>query len=269
MKKPSRKVISIMILLGAFTVAMISADALEKSALDRKNNPDSTVKAVKVSKTTTSKSLEDFFVSQMESDSNQDNAPKTLTDFVLKELFDNYHNLKDRNLNTPENLDALTTKLANETKEMTNLPVRYSAYDIETFPDYDKDKMKNYGNQFAQLTEVYFKEKFELERIDSMKYVQDYSDLQINYANALSQIEVPRSISDEHLEFTNNLVKIGVALVKLAEIEEDPVLSGFILNQYDEIRSVQPKILVKISETLKLNGIIFTSEDPGVMWNNF
>ena len=82
-------------------------------------------------------------------------------------------------------------------------------------------------------------------------------------------ISAPRNISDEHLEYANNLVKSGIAIVNIAEIEGDPLLSAVILDQYNEIRFRQNEILRNIAEYFRENDIIFSDSEPGAMWNDF
>ncbi len=267
MPKPSKKVASIMIIIGAITVAFIAADKIKNKELF---NPNQIVEG-DIEANDPVKSIDEYMLAKLEEEnpgSTEYKAPDTVTEFTLSELFSNYEMLKAQSLNTPENLDALTTALAEQTKEFTALPTKYSILDLKTFPDYEKDKAKRYGNEFAKVMEKYIKQQYSIREEDSMKFVQAYAEVKRNQSDALAKLEVPRSISDEHLEYANDLTKVSIAIVKLAETENDPVLSALLLKQYDEIRNRQPKILIAISDYFINNGIIFSDDEPGAMWNN-
>jgi hypothetical protein len=267
MQTPSKKVLGIMIIILATTSAFIVSDKLKNTEKETQEEvfgeikPDNSVS-----------SIEEYMLDKInesnEELANSDLAPKTVTEFAVIELLSGYQNLKEQSLDTPENLDALTTNLALQTKQFSTIPTKYEILDLKTFPDYEQDKVKEYGNTFAQITEKYYKQKFFIEEEDSMEYVKAYAQIQLNYSDELSKIEVPRSISDEHLEFTNNLSKIGVAIVSLSENENDTLLSALILSQYNKIRIDQPNLLIKISDYFINNGIIFYDNEPGAMWNN-
>jgi beta-galactosidase beta subunit len=267
MPKPSKKVASIMILIGAITIAFIATDKIKNKELF---NPNQLVKG-DIKSNNPVKSIDEYMLAKFEESnpgSTDGDLPSTVTEFTIAQLFGKYEALKAQSLNTPENLDALTTALAQQTREFTALPTKYSILDLKTFPDYEKDKAKRYGNEFAKIMEKYIKQQHLIQESDSMKYVRAYATIKTNQSDALAKLEIPRSISDEHLEYTNDLTKVGIALVKLAETENDPVLSALLLKQYNEIRDRQPKVLIAISDYFIKNGIIFSDDEPGAMWNN-
>lgn len=267
MPKPSKKVVSIMIIVGAITIAFITGDKIKNKEI---LNPNKVVEGEIVSDNPV-KSIDQYILEKLEEQnpgSTDYKAPETVTEFTLAELFGKYEVLKAQSMNTPENLDALTTALAEQTKEFTALPTKYSLLDLKTFPDYEKDKAKRYGNEFAKVMEKYIKQQYSIQEEDSMDFVRAYAEIKTNQSDALAKLEVPRSISDEHLEYTNDLTKVAIAIVKLAETENDPVLSALLLKQYNEIRDRQPKILIAISDYFINNGIIFSDDEPGAMWNN-
>lgn len=262
-----------MILLGAFAIALISKDALEKKALAKKNNPsEATVEAVEVTKSSKNRSLEDFFASQIKLNVKKDEidtTPKTVTEFALFEFFGNYNNLKSQNLNTRENLENLTTSVANQTKQLANLPSKYSLYSLKTFPDYNKQKSKIYGQEFAKLTLNFKKGLLLATDSDAETHIRKYTNEYKDYAKKMSELDVPRGISVEHLDFINNLEKIAESIITILETNNDPLLSALVLDQYNKIQEKQPEILIKISDYFELNGIIFAEGESGEMWNNF
>lgn len=270
MKKPSKKVIGIIIITASLMLSLIGKDVVENKKANSAS--DKNVEGTKIVADGPVKSIEDFFLGQAEKErSALENlpSPKTLSESVFVSLLGNYEGLKAQSLNTPENLDKLTTQLAEETVSATKIPNRYSMINLQTFPDYRKEDVRNYGNEFAQ-TMAYYKTIFDsVDSEDDLEFIKLYSNVFVEYGDALAKIEVPRSISNYHLDYINNLYKISVSLVKIVTIEEDPVLLSVITNQYDIIREMQPEILYNISNLFKLNDIIFSDEEPGAMWNNF
>lgn len=269
MQKPSKKVFSIMIVVGAIVIAFIGADKIKNKDFSKNNEVAGEIESANPGK---SMSIGDYMTSKIESneENGEQEAPKTVTEFALTELFGNYQNLKQSSNNTPENIDSLTTSLANQTKQYSTIQNKYVLLDLETFPDYQKEETKQYGNSFAKTLEVYFKQSALIDNNEeSLAYVKKYSEIQKEYAEALSEIRIPRSISDEHLIFTNNIYKISVALPHLATIEDDPLLYILILEQYKKYLDENVEILKKISTYFELNDIIFSDNEPGAMWNNF
>jgi hypothetical protein len=271
MIKPSKKVISIMIIIFAITVGMIGNDMIKSSRLAKKDQKFEGGLLQPIGKVS---SIEEYFIyklSQQNSTNNQTSRrqPETLTEFALTELFSNYYLLRNQSRDNPQNLNALTTVLARQTTDLATIPNQYSIFQLRTFPDNQKEATKRYGNEFARIAEKYLRQRILLEEDDSMEYIKKYALIQQNMAYELSRINIPRSISDEHLNYINNLHRFGVAIVKLAEVENDPIFSALILKQYDEIRLQNPEIMRSISNYFLNNDIIFDDDEPGVMWDNF
>lgn len=268
MQKPSKKVIGVIIIALAFTIALIGSDMMKKKSLEKKNKK---VDGMEIVGDSPVKSLEEFLLAEAEKNPSnfEYQAPETFSESVLLGLLGNYGDLKNRSLDTPENLDNLTTQLAKETVEATTIPNKYSIYQLSTFPDYRKDDARNYGNQFAKIITKYTNKLRTVDDADDMEFVIKYSNVFGEEAEELSKISIPRSISDEHLNYINNLYKINILLIKIAQTEEDPILLSLFLNQYNQIREIQPEILSNISYYFKLNDIIFSEEESGILWNNF
>lgn len=266
--KPSKKVTGIMIIILALTSAFIVSDKLKES----EKNEEPTVVEGEIESANPVKSIEEYMIDKIAENSNKEsvmlNPPKTITEFVLAELLSAEKSLKQNQQNTEENRDYITSSLAIKTKELTKIPIKYNLIDLSTFPDFDKEKIKEYGNSFAEITEKFYKKQFFIDESGSLEFVKEYSEIQKEYAQELSKIKIPRSISDEHLDFINNLNNISISIVMLASMDNDPLFSAMLLKQYDEARLKNPEILIKISDYFINNDIIFSDEDPGVMWDN-
>jgi hypothetical protein len=267
MFKPSKKVIGVIIIMFSLTTAFIVSDKIKNPSKITENQPTEG----EIESASPIKSINEYMLSKINEIKEIEpevESPKTVTDIAIAQLFGNYAILKQNSLDTPENIDELTTNLANQTKEFTQLPSKYSIFDLKTFPDYEKEKIKNYGNEFAKIMEKYINKQKSINEDDSYEFVKKISQIRMEQSDELSIIEVPRSISDEHLEYTNNLTKISLSLLKLAESDEDPILSNMLIKQYEEIRIKQPQLLISISDYFINNDIIFSDTEPGAMWNN-
>lgn len=273
MMKPSKKVISTMVIIGAVTVAFIVSDKIKTHQLEKTKNPEAVVEGV-VEKNDNVKSLQEYFTEKFTEaepvSTDLEGSSVTVTETILTKLYSQYTELKLQSLDNPSNVISLTEQLAEQTKSFAEIPNKYSFVDLKTSPDYQKDNSKQYGNNFASILEKYYRQEFLIENTgDDMKFIREYADIKIKQGDELASLVVPRSISDEHLEFSNNLIKSGVAIINIAEIENDPLLSGVVLNQYNEIRFEQNNILKKIAEYFRENDIIFSDDEPGAMWNNY
>ncbi|MFA7193671.1 MAG: hypothetical protein WC087_02025 [Candidatus Paceibacterota bacterium] len=268
MQKPSRKVIGVIIITVSLMIALIGKDVMAKRSLQKVFGE---VDGTEVMDNSPVKTLEQFLLEEAEKNPDKIDytPPETFSESVLLGLLGNYEDLKNRSLNTPENLDKLTTKLAEETVAATTIPNKYSIYQLSTFPDYRKDDAKQYGNQFAKIITKYTNKLRTVDAEDDMEFIIKYSNVFGEEAEELSKISIPRSISDDHLKYINNLYKINILLVKIAQTDEDPILLSLFLNQYNQIREIQPEILSNISYYFKLNDIIFSEDESGILWGNF
>lgn len=268
MKKPSKKVIGIIIIATSLVIALIGKDIVTKKSLEKEFGE---INGTEIVDNSPVKTLEQFLLEEAAKNPNKVDyeAPKTFSESVLLGLLGNYEDLKNRSLNTPANIDKLTTQLAKETVSATTIPNKYSIYQLKTFPDYKKDDAKEYGNQFAKIITKYTNKHRTIDEKDDMEFVIKYANVFGEEAEELSKISIPRSISDEHLKYINNLYKINILLIKIAQTEEDPILLSLFLNQYNQIREIQPEILSNISYYFKLNDIIFSEDESGILWGNF
>jgi hypothetical protein len=270
MNKPSKKVIGIMIVTFGVVVAFIGSDALRNKDLNKKLVGE--VEGVNIESASKVKSIEDFMLEKQAENLEsipEEFIPKTVSDFVLFEVMGNYNQLVASGQDTPENIELLASQIAEQTEQFTKIPNKYTMFDLRTFSDSDKDAVKSYGNEFALTVEEYYNRFPLINDEDSLAYVTKYANTYGEYADALSKIRVPRGVLNEHLDFINNLYKINVALIKVAETEDDPALTYLIIKQYEQIIDSQPRVLGSISKYFELGDIIFSDDDPGLMWNNY
>lgn len=200
---------------------------------------------------------------------NIDYTPGTVSEGAATSLISNYLALRESGQNNSQNTEKLATQIAEQAKILSEIPNEYSISDIKTFPDYEKDGLKKYGNDFATLVVNYYAVFSVVKGNTDKEYINNLSKVFSSFAHELSKLPVPRGNVDTHLSFINNISKISVALSMLNSSNKDPVTALFALSQYEQIGNQQPQLFAETSKFLKSNGIIFSDEEPGAMWNNF
>ncbi|MDA8611269.1 thrombospondin type 3 repeat-containing protein [Candidatus Pacebacteria bacterium] len=190
----------------------------------------------------------------------------TLSESVATNFISNYLTSGTGN---PSAANQISQNIAQDVAEIANISNKYNILNIKTFPDYEKDKIRKYGNDFSSIVVDYYATFSIAENPDEEVYINIISLIFENFAKDLSQLSVPRGIADEHLDFINNTYKVSVALKKIIASKEDPVSALFALGQYEEIGTEQPLLFAKIADYFEANDIIFSEEETGIMWHNF
>lgn len=200
---------------------------------------------------------------------NIDYTPGTVSEGAATNLISNYLALKNTNQISAQKTEDLTLQIAEQAKILSEIPNEYSISDVKTFPNYEKEKLKEYGNNFATITVNYYAAFSFVKGTNDKEYIDNISRVFSSFAHDLSTLPIPRGNLDTHLKFVNNISKISVALTTLNESNKDPVSSLFALSQYEQISNEQPQLFTQTSNFFKSNGIIFYDDEPGAMWNNF
>ena len=190
----------------------------------------------------------------------------TLSDSVAQNFISNYWNI---NPNDTASIDNLTQTIAEDASEMAQINDKYSISDLTTFPDYDKEKIREYGNNFSTIIVVYYAAFASVDNPDEETYINLIALLFETFAEDLSKISVPVGLIDTHLEFLNNINVVSESLKSLTESEKDPVNAFFALTQYEDVANNQVVLFTEMANYFRANDIIFTDEESGVMWNNF
>lgn len=200
---------------------------------------------------------------------NVDYTPGTISEGAATSLISNYFALEQSGENTPENKAELATKIAEQAKILSEIPNEYSITDVKTFPDFEKEKVREYGNNFATIVVNYYAVFGRIGGGTDSEYIKNVATVFSSFAHELSKLPIPRGNLENHLEFINNIAKISTAITTLNQSSKDPLMALFVLSEYESISNNQPKLFSEISKYFKSGGIIFSDSEPGAMWNNF
>jgi hypothetical protein len=191
----------------------------------------------------------------------------SLTSQFAVQLFSNFAQMQKSGGGqlTPEQSKKLTEDLVSKAQQSVVLSNMYSANALNLFDDSDKEKVKQYGNSLMeiQLTEM---EKFSntagLDDLDAV--IKMYKDMSLG----LFLIPTPRTLKDIHIQYVNNLHKIGLFMQEVSDANKDPMAMLLLLPEYDKIRNEQDLLTSQIANFLKVSGIIYSQGEYGLLLTN-
>lgn len=188
-----------------------------------------------------------------------------------KDMFAEYVSLKKTGEATPEKLNELAFRLA----ENTALPVekKYTASQVKTFPDTDKDFARVYANNVAGLKLKYqnmFQQKaagssggVKDENVSQYSSIFSYSStLYTNFAEEIMKLSVPKGLVSAHIDLANSLVQNADATRNMSLIDSDPTRSIAGIQAHNDADAREESALITMSRFFTTNGIIFTTDEP-------
>jgi hypothetical protein len=196
-------------------------------------------------------------------------TPGSLSEGVSTNFISNYVLLDQVGQLNTETVATLETQIVDEAYNTAQIKDRYTIFDIATFPDYEKEKVIQYGNAFASILIDYYATFASIQNTDDATYIATISAVFISFAEELSHIPTPAGIAEVHLQFINNTNRVGQAIQILNVSDQDPVRALFALQQYEQSGGEQTQLFVDIANYFRANGILFDDNTPGVMWHNF
>ena len=196
-------------------------------------------------------------------------TPGSLSEGVSTNFISNYILLDEVGQLNEETVGTLETQIVDEAYNTAQIKDRYTIFDITTFPDYEKEKIVQYGNTFASILLDYYATFASIKKTDDATYIATVSAVFISFAEELSHIPTPAGAAEAHLKFINNTNRVGQAIQILNVSDQDPVRAFFALQQYEQSGNEQTQLFVDIANYFRANGILFDDNTPGVMWHNF
>ena len=202
----------------------------------------------------------------------------TETDILSKKLFAEYINLKQSGNFNEEAVIATVNNLVAEEIQNKKDTQYYFPKDIKTFPSENKILLKSYGNSFAAIRTKYknqytqnplVKEGGVANLLDP-EFIQGLvrtSEVYKNMATELSKIAAPKDLTDTHLEILNNYMASSDGLKELRALSTDPVKGMIGTQRHIEAEGKEKNLLSDVAEYLSENGIIFSGNEAGNMWN--
>lgn len=196
-------------------------------------------------------------------------TPGTLSEGIATSFISNYVLLDELGQLSETNAQDLGQQVAETAKIQAEIKDRYAVFDLKTFPDYDKDASKRYGNAFASIFIEYFVTLTTLSNTDDDLYVRTVASLYIALAEDLANIPTPDGASAAHIDFVNNANRVGQAILRIHAGDTDPVAALFAIEQYQQAGAAQAQLFKDIANYFRANGILFSDDEPGIMWHNF
>jgi len=185
----------------------------------------------------------------------------TLSDQVGKTFMENYLKI-GRNNSTQ--LNQFSEQLASEAAIVGKLPEKYSEINFRTFPNFEEDRVREYGNLFALYT-IDYRVAFSNINLNAPNFLERINTVLDTYATRLGNLAVPRGAVAMHTTYANNIVKLN-AIYKILDKSEDPLRAYYAVGQYEIISEEMPFLYRDIAAYFENSGIIFTDEELGIFW---
>lgn len=192
----------------------------------------------------------------------------TLTDNLSINLAKNYFNLRGGNAYTAETQSELVGSISSDVDVLTQPEIKYNVSDISTTVS-TEDTLRDYGNRLAEIQIRYMKVLGSIDNPDYDAYMRTITSTYFVYADELVTLPVPTSLVSVHIDIANSYYNIGLALQNLSNYSQDPVKALLAIRTYNAIQELQAENMITVANYLKENAILFDSEEPGDLWNNF
>lgn len=196
-------------------------------------------------------------------------TPGSLTEGVTTTYTKNYLALQQNGSLNKDANQELATNIAEDAREIAEIANKYTVFDLQTASNLDKEKIKQYGNRFVEITIEYHAALTVIENPDPETYVNLVALVFENFANDLSKLEVPNGAVDAHLSFINNVYKASVSLRRLNNYETDPLLALYALEEYQSLSNKQEQAFISLANYFESNDILFSEDEAGEMWMQF
>lgn len=206
-------------------------------------------------------------------------ANDTETDIISKKLFAEYINLKQSGNFNEESVTATVNNLVADEIQNKKVVQYYFPKDIKTFPSGNKILLKSYGNSFASIRNRYENQYLdnplvkegEVANLIDPKFQEGlirFSDAYKKMATELSKLSVPKDLAETHMEILNAYMASSDGLRELSMISKDPVMAMIGTQRHTEATEKESLLLEIIAENFYDNGVIFSENEAGDMWNN-
>jgi hypothetical protein len=195
------------------------------------------------------------------SDSFKKNSSDNLTDSFSKDVFTQYVKFNSSGeIDKNEVLNATQNVLKN--KDTVENPVTYS--DIKTVSS-NITNLKIYGNDIAMIQSGVNKGILSLNnKKNKSLYI---ASIYMKTSELLIQVNVPESLSENHVNLINGLKKYSEGLSMMEEQVTDPAKALLGLKKVKEATDEIASSLNTIKKTIDLNDIIYAPTEPGFLLN--
>lgn len=191
------------------------------------------------------------------------NPKDSLSDRFSKDIFSAFlkFNAEGENANT----DSVALEAVNNINPRDLPKDRYGLSDIRIFVPSSKDEMKKYGDTFAEIYITTLKKV-----TDDPERYNVLSNLSLIYKELsvkLLAVPVPDRVATTHLNLVNAFSKVSESLPIVEQQSKDPVRALLALRIVQESLINQIKLFTEIKAYFEQNGILFSDQGYGKMWN--
>ncbi len=135
---------------------------------------------------------------------------------------------------------------------------------LTIFDPINKEEIKAYGNSFGLISQGDWNTYFKITNPTYSQSAAYYQKLSVD----LSKLKVPRAMADIHLQIVNNYNQMYVSLQDLDTYQNDPLKGMWAVQIFRNNQNIMPTFYIKLANYFKTNGIIFSKDETGSMWNN-
>jgi hypothetical protein len=193
-------------------------------------------------------------------------TPGSLTDQLSINLFNQYINLKkDSNLNSDTGfqlVDNVTQKVLEDSK----IEIKYSVDKLKSVES-SKNNLKNYAENFANTEINYLKQMQNAALLPEKQYLPTIAVKYIQFAEALSKIDVPDVAINVHVQIVNKINNKGVLMLEIIQEETDPVKSLLAIQKLKVNEEGEYELYSSLANYFRNNGIIFEDNNIIRFWN--
>lgn len=244
-------VLSLVLIVGALVIRMTGSDT---------SNP-----GIIAVKSEDNLSSEDFFKDFSQSATSSEKLTEKLTevDYISRQMFSDYLQLKSTNQITKENLSTLAEQYADGLLEKNNHTPTVTQGQIKIMADTDTN-LQNYGQKIAALiakhgaatglskyggvySDVFSDDFIKLMVIISFQYRMA--------ADELLSLEVPTSLAGNHLTLINNYLQSSKRFNSIAMIGADPVSALSAMNEQSKNSQTEEGLIANIKIRLMSKGL--------------
>ena len=276
-KMPSKKVLSLLIIVSALVFSILIVFGKEKSsvAIESLGNIVVGEKITIPKKTDWQNELEqvgDNAQIPLAQSAEESSATKTYTDKVSESLLSNYLVLKQNgSINT-----ATAQDLVNQTQEFIEGDTykTFKRSQLSLLPDGGTSQIAEYGEALGTLIKSnkgngfvnelkIFQEAIaggQREKLAELETVaKTYEKISYN----LLQIGVPIKFADAHLDMANGLRGVSIGLMNVRNVMSDPVLGLEGMKKYQDNATVFLNAMRATAEYIKVSGITYKQGTGG------
>lgn len=183
-----------------------------------------------------------------------------LSDGLSKDIFTQYIKYNTSGEIKQEDILSATQDVLKNKTEIKD-PAIYS--DIKTVSS-NLLNLKIYGNNIAIIQNGVNKGINSLNnKSNKTPYI---ASIYMKTSELLTEIDVPDSLSDTHINLINGLKKYSEGLTMMDQQESDPAKALLGLNKVKDATDEVLTSFEKIKKTIILNKIDYTKSDPGFFW---